>query len=835
MKKIYTTLTVTLIMALAMNVQGSHPFAGGEGTALNPYKIENAQQLDAIRGEYLSAHFIQTDSISLEDYGNWQPIGGRDNNGQNNPRFTGHYDGGNHIISHLTIYEPSRNNIGLFGHIGLNESGATTIRNVHLVNVNVIGGRGTGSLVGRVTGNQNTVIENCSATDGIVRGDGATGGLVGSNNSFMTNSAAAETFRPIISKSYAGVDVSLRSEFSEGKDKFGGLAGCNQKGFIANSYATGNVDAPAGYRIGGLTGCVELRGITVNSYAVGMVNGEVATNKGALVGYVGQNNNEGTVVGCYWLESVDGAQTSAGGEKLNDTQMKDQVSFEDWDFEGIWMMSTDTDYQYPVLRDMAEEPDVWVWTNAEDTDWNNPRNWDKGTLPNTTCRIEIKIDSDNHLPVLLTNIIVNEIYFHDGAGLTIEAGASLSVTGNLERDLASETLAEITGEGQLIMQGFTTQEIPSFVFDNLSINNFNNAVLAGDIFVKNQLKMENGFLDLNGKVFYLDSGATLLEWETSNSSSRVFGDNDGYIEIILDLDNPTGNIAGLGLEIISNQNLGTTTIKRGHREINGTDDSRSILRYFDIEPTNNTGLEASLVFHYFRGELNLVDEEHNFSLFKKNHDETDWIWIESTVNNLEQTITANNIDGFSTWTAGSSTSSHLPIELLSFRGELQNQNVLLQWVTASEINNDFFTIERSNDGINFSPVAYMQGAGNSNHNLYYTATDFEPLSGISYYRLKQTDFDGSFEYSELISVNNTVGSAADVVLYPNPNNGNFRLHSGSDTDIAFRVFDMQGRVVYASVLSPMAVNSYNIPELTAGIYTVVFYGRDVKSTKMQVR
>lgn len=834
MKKIYTTLTVTLIMALAMTVQGSHPFAGGEGTADNPYLIATAGQLDAIRGEYLSAHFLQIDSISLEDYGNWQPIGGRDNNGQNNPRFTGHYDGGNHIISHLTIYEPSRNNIGLFGHIGLNESGATTIRNVHLVNVNVTGGRGTGSLVGRVTGNQNTVIENCSAKNGIVRGDGATGGLVGSNNSFMTNSAAAETFRPIISKSYAGVDVSIRSEFSEGKDKFGGLVGCNQKGFIANSYATGNVDADAGYRIGGLTGCVELRGITVNSYAVGLVNGEVATNVGALVGNVGQNNNEGTVVSCYWLESLEGAQTSAGGEKLNDTQMKEQASFDGWDFEGIWQLDTDADYSYPVLREMSDEPGVWVWTDAESTAWYNTENWDRGTVPPSNARIEIIKNRDNHLPVLLTDISINEIYFHDGAGLTIEEGASLTVTGNLKRD-QSEILPEIKGEGQFIMQGFATQEVPAFVFNNLTINNLNNAVLAGDVIVKNQLKMENGFLDLNGKVIYMHSGANLVEWETSNSSSRVFGDNNGYIEIIIDLDNPTGNIAGLGLEIISNQNLGTTTIKRGHREINGTDDSRSILRYFDIEPTNNTGLEATLVFHYFRGELNLVDEEHNFSLFKKNHNEDDWVWIESTVNNFEQTITADNIDGFSTWTAGSSTSNHLPIELLSFRGELQNQNVLLKWVTASEINNDYFTIERSSDGVNFSPVAYVQGAGNSNHNLYYTATDFEPLTGISYYRLKQTDFDGSFEYSELISVNNTVGSAADVVLYPNPNNGNFRLHSGSDTDIAFRVFDMQGRVVYASVLSPMAVNSYNIPELTAGIYTVVFYGRDIKSTKMQVR
>lgn len=96
----------------------------------------------------------------------------------------------------------------------------------------------------------------------------------------------------------------------------------------------------------------------------------------------------------------------------------------------------------------------------------------------------------------------------------------------------------------------------------------------------------------------------------------------------------------------------------------------------------------------------------------------------------------------------------LPIELISFDASLNNNNVDLYWATASEYNNDFFTIERSTDGLNWEHVTIVSGAGNSTQRLDYYIQDSRPLSGISYYRLKQTDFDGAFEYSNIVSVFN---------------------------------------------------------------------------------
>lgn len=97
----------------------------------------------------------------------------------------------------------------------------------------------------------------------------------------------------------------------------------------------------------------------------------------------------------------------------------------------------------------------------------------------------------------------------------------------------------------------------------------------------------------------------------------------------------------------------------------------------------------------------------------------------------------------------------LPIELISFEAKLNTNNqVDIFWATASEQNNDFFTIERSTDGLNWEIVTTVAGAGNSINRIDYHAYDARPVSGISYYRLKQTDFDGAFEYSYIVSVFN---------------------------------------------------------------------------------
>src|SRR5690606_38659659 len=135
-------------------------------------------------------------------------------------------------------------------------------------------------------------------------------------------------------------------------------------------------------------------------------------------------------------------------------------------------------------------------------------------------------------------------------------------------------------------------------------------------------------------------------------------------------------------------------------------------------------------------------------------------------------ITNDYITTFSPFTIGAIGSSNnvLPIQLLSFTAKpIDNKEVLTQWTTATETNNDFFTVERSVDALNFKEIGTVNGAGNSNNAIKYRFSDKNPFAGTSYYRLKQTDFDGKFSYSEIESVFISNSRLAINSIYKNEN------------------------------------------------------------------
>ncbi|MDD3050950.1 MAG: hypothetical protein PHR06_07360 [Candidatus Cloacimonetes bacterium] len=204
----------------------------------------------------------------------------------------------------------------------------------------------------RVTGQQVTTIENCSAIKGTgsgsVTGDAATGGLVGSNNSSLTNASNSLGHQPRILTSYAGIDV-VSSNSGDNKIKFGGLTGCNQKGYIENCYATGSVSAAGYNRAGGLAGCIEFRGVIVNSYSTGTVSGAVGY-VGGFVGYLGTGNNAGYANNCFWDKQTSGLATSAAGTGKTTTEMKLQATFTSWDFTNVWNIDSGVNNGYPYLR-----------------------------------------------------------------------------------------------------------------------------------------------------------------------------------------------------------------------------------------------------------------------------------------------------------------------------------------------------------------------------------------------------------------------------------------------------------------------------------------------------
>ncbi|MEO8146092.1 MAG: T9SS type A sorting domain-containing protein [Bacteroidia bacterium] len=134
----------------------------------------------------------------------------------------------------------------------------------------------------------------------------------------------------------------------------------------------------------------------------------------------------------------------------------------------------------------------------------------------------------------------------------------------------------------------------------------------------------------------------------------------------------------------------------------------------------------------------------------------------------------------------------LPISVINFDAFKNNNVVDLKWTTATEINNDYFTIEKSKDGIHFASITTVDGAGNSSTTLNYATTDEQPYSGINYYRLKQTDFNGMFTYSKTVSVNFKNDNA--LFIFPNPVDNDMFIYTGQIIN-QISIIDVTGRAV----------------------------------------
>ena len=183
--------------------------------------------------------------------------------------------------------------------------------------------------------------------------------------------------------------------------------------------------------------------------------------------------------------------------------------------------------------------------------------------------------------------------------------------------------------------------------------------------------------------------------------------------------------------------------------------------------------------------------------------------------------TSVSVSAFSPFTIGSTGGINvLPIELLSFTASPKGQFVETHWVTSTEINNEYFTVERSVDAVNFTKVGRVQGAGNSTSELSYSFIDEAPYSGISYYRLKQTDFDGATTYSDIRSVRMDTDKRFELINVYRSEQG-VNLTYRSDVEILqVEVFDMLGKRIYKTPVHNVGGVSTIGPSLVRGMYVL---------------
>ena len=156
----------------------------------------------------------------------------------------------------------------------------------------------------------------------------------------------------------------------------------------------------------------------------------------------------------------------------------------------------------------------------------------------------------------------------------------------------------------------------------------------------------------------------------------------------------------------------------------------------------------------------------------------------------------------------------LPVELLGFKVTPKNEAILLEWTTASETNNDHFVLEKSNNGKQFQPITKIQGAGTTLTPQNYAFMDHAPIAGINYYRLKQVDFDDTFEYSSIKVVKWKGKEDTDFQFFPSPASDYLTIQTAQQE--LLRIFDAAGKVVLEKNIND--IQRVDISDFSSGLY-----------------
>ena len=191
---------------------------------------------------------------------------------------------------------------------------------------------------------------------------------------------------------------------------------------------------------------------------------------------------------------------------------------------------------------------------------------------------------------------------------------------------------------------------------------------------------------------------------------------------------------------------------------------QAIDRYFDISPALNTGLDATLLMHYFDAELGPVPE-NELEFWRSTDLGQSWSLEGFDIRNpVLNTVELSQIDGFSRWTLGSTTTLPLPLDLLDFYGHATKEGNSLVWKTSHEVAVSHHQLERSRHGMDDWEILEVLEPRPSGD---YTALDEDPFL-LSYYRLKFVDHSGEYTYSPVIAISQEIFPAVDWSFFPNP-------------------------------------------------------------------
>ncbi len=417
----------------------------------------------------------------------------------------------------------------------------------------------------------------------------------------------------------------------------------------------------------------------------------------------------------------------------------------------------------------------------------------------------------------------------------------------------------VTLDGTLTAQAISTVLAGGETFYNLTTNNtFPTApqiTLSSNISAANILTMTSGIINLNGLTLSITSNAAgslvyTAGWMYGGSMARAMA-NAGIILGNVRGQYPMGTLANYRPFFLGKPGgtgNGTTTVTH-----NGTLNTTSTVAFTDDLPitrrhdsfwtTTSTYSGAATTWSLRGGgtgfgtianinHLRLSTSTGVVGTPGTNSGTTASPIVERTTLSIDQ-IKANNFHIASV----DAVNSPLPIHLVSFSAVPDRGRVQLNWKTESELNNDFYTLERTASIEVFEALAVVEGRGTTAEATSYQYLDASPISGVSYYRLKQTDFNGTFGYSPIVKVN--LDAAATVSVFPNPmldyrmNVRATGLHPSEQVEIQLRDITGKSVAVYPTWADTSGTiqAALEVPGAASGIYVLHFVSSTIRSVE----
>lgn len=411
------------------------------------------------------------------------------------------------------------------------------------------------------------------------------------------------------------------------------------------------------------------------------------------------------------------------------------------------------------------------------------------------------------------------------------------------RFVLSVTITSITIVLLLIVTSLSAQSQNNSLVINNAYIKLNGGTSSSPVYlVVNQCNTQG--ISRNGGWIISEGNYNYIKWNAGTSTGNYiypFGySTTDYLPFTFNKTTSTSSNISASTWATNNQNVPHAGISDGGTvpacyKMTGSGDSITsvIDRWWDIYAT--ASVTANLTFSY-RGSENTTSMPTD--IFQPQHwNGTNWdapVGSGNTgISSGIGTVTASGVSVFSPYVLVRS-SIPLPIELISFTGTDKGNYNLLEWKTASEINNDYFTLERSFKGIDWDILTIINGAGNSTSILHYASNDESPYTPITYYRLKQTDFNGTLKYSQIISIGKeNISDSQNFNAYYNTEAIVITIDN-KEAGI-LKVFNSIGQLIFTKKINEGITNDFiNTNNWYGGIYFVVLENSEIKTKKLLV-